>query len=155
MLYLKITRLDFTFCIQHLSQFIHNPTIAHYQATCSVIRYLIHNSGWGVISIGAQNWKFLVFHMQIGLLYWFYKTNLWLLLLFILLLDFLARIETTNCCRSSSKAEYMVLSSTSCVLLWLMFLMKGLYITCSNLLFSILILKTQSTLLSIWFFMRG
>lgn len=33
---------------QHLSQFLHAPTMTHYNAICRVIRYLKNNPGQGI-----------------------------------------------------------------------------------------------------------
>jgi hypothetical protein len=47
LLYLTNTRPDISFVVQQLSQFLHKPTLAHYNAACRVVRYLKHNPGRG------------------------------------------------------------------------------------------------------------
>ena len=40
LIYLTNTRLDITYAVQHLSQFVSNPTTAHQQATYRILRYI-------------------------------------------------------------------------------------------------------------------
>lgn len=40
LLYLNITRLDISFSIQRLSQFMSNPRIPHYEAAIHLLKYL-------------------------------------------------------------------------------------------------------------------
>ena len=49
LLYLNTTRSDITFATQQLSQFLHTPTVTHYNAACRVVRYLKHNPGRGLL----------------------------------------------------------------------------------------------------------
>lgn len=49
LLYLNTTHPDITYDTQQLSQFLHNPTMAHYHAACRVIRYLKNSPGRGII----------------------------------------------------------------------------------------------------------
>ncbi|MCI17623.1 retrovirus-related pol polyprotein from transposon TNT 1-94, partial [Trifolium medium] len=49
LLYLTNTRPDISFATQQLSQFLHKPTVTHYNAACRVIRYLKHNPGRGIM----------------------------------------------------------------------------------------------------------
>jgi hypothetical protein len=49
LLYLTNTRPDISFVVQQLSQFLHKPTFAHYNAACRVIRYLKHNPDRGLL----------------------------------------------------------------------------------------------------------
>ena len=49
MLYLKITRLDISFVVQHLSQFMHAPKKSHYDAALHVVRYIKGQPGLGLL----------------------------------------------------------------------------------------------------------
>lgn len=49
LLYLNTTRPNITYATQQLSQFLHNPTMTHYHAACTVIRYLKNNPGRGIL----------------------------------------------------------------------------------------------------------
>ena len=48
LIYLTNTRFDICFVVNHLSQFLSAPTMAHYQATLRVLRYLKANPSWGL-----------------------------------------------------------------------------------------------------------
>jgi len=48
LLYLTNTRLDLSFAIHLLSQFVHNPTIYHHQATQHVLLYIKSNLAQGL-----------------------------------------------------------------------------------------------------------
>jgi len=48
LMYLTNTRLDITFYVQQLSQFIVKPAIAHYNATIRILRYIKGASNLGL-----------------------------------------------------------------------------------------------------------
>nr|KYP57022.1 Retrovirus-related Pol polyprotein from transposon TNT 1-94 [Cajanus cajan] len=48
LIYLTTTRSDITHAVQHLSQFVSNPTSTHHQATFRVLRYLKRAPGSGI-----------------------------------------------------------------------------------------------------------
>ena len=47
------TRPDFSFAVQHLSQFFSNPGMAHWQAVNRVLRYLHGSNTYGVTLDGS------------------------------------------------------------------------------------------------------
>jgi len=46
--YLCITRLDISFCVNKLAQFMHNPTDLHWQAVKRLLRYLKETVQYGL-----------------------------------------------------------------------------------------------------------
>jgi hypothetical protein len=49
LLYLTNTRPDIAYATQQLSQFLHRPTVTHYNAACRIIRYLKTSPGRGLL----------------------------------------------------------------------------------------------------------
>ncbi|MCH80563.1 retrovirus-related Pol polyprotein from transposon TNT 1-94 [Trifolium medium] len=68
LLYLTNTRPDISYATQQLSQFLHKPTVTHYNVACRVIRYLKQNPGKGLFFFpDIVTYNYLDFLMQTGL----------------------------------------------------------------------------------------
>jgi hypothetical protein len=67
LLYLTNTRPDISFATQQLSQFLHKPTVNHYNAACRVIRYLSIIQVEGCCSLDILTFKFWALQMLTGL----------------------------------------------------------------------------------------
>ncbi|GAU31242.1 hypothetical protein TSUD_149280 [Trifolium subterraneum] len=134
LLYLCNTRPDISFATQQLSQFLHKPSINHYNAASRVIRYLKHNPGRGIFLPRNSDMQLLGFSDSdwAGCLDTRKSTSGYCFFLGSSLISWKAKKQTTVS-RSSSEAEYRALSSATCELIWLTFLMNDLKIQCSKL----------------------
>jgi hypothetical protein len=134
LLYLTNTRPDIAYATQQLSQFLHKPTMIHYNAACRVIRYLKNSPGRGLFfsrhsdihihSFSDADWAGCVDTRR--------STSGHCFFLGTSLISWKAKKQITIS-RSSSEAEYRALSSATCELIWLLFLLKDLKIECSKL----------------------
>ncbi|GAU36120.1 hypothetical protein TSUD_374830 [Trifolium subterraneum] len=134
LLYLTNTRPDIAYATQQLSQFLHNPTVTHFKAACRVIRYLKHNPGRGlmfyrhsdihIIGYSNADWA--------GCLDTRRSTSGYCFFLGSSLVSWKAKKQLTIS-KSSSEAEYRALSSATCELVWLLYLLKDLHIECTQL----------------------
>jgi hypothetical protein len=133
LLYLTNTRPDISFAVQQLSQFLHKPTMAHYNAACRVIRYLKHNPGRGLLFPRQSDLQLLGFSDVdwAGCIETRRSVTGYCFFLGSSLISWKAKKQLTIS-RSSSEAEYRALSSSTCELIWLTFLMKDLNIVCSK-----------------------
>ncbi|GJT09694.1 retrovirus-related pol polyprotein from transposon TNT 1-94 [Tanacetum coccineum] len=129
LLYLTMTRLDISYDVQHLSQFVSAPKDVHMQATIHLLKYLK-----GTISKG------LFYPVQPHLQMTGFSDADWASCL-------MTRRSLTGYCiflghslvswktkkqatvsRSSTEAEYRSMAATTCELLWLSFLLQDLHI---------------------------
>jgi hypothetical protein len=133
LLYLTNTRPDISFAVQQLSQLLHKPTFAHYNAACRVIRYLKHNPGRGLLFPRHSELQLLGFSDAdwAGCIETRRSTTGYCFFLGSSLVSWKAKKQITVS-RSSSEAEYRALSTATCELIWLLYLMKDLSITCSK-----------------------
>jgi hypothetical protein len=133
LLYLTNTRPDISFAVQQLSQFLHKPTFAHYTAACRVIRYLKHNPGRGLLFPRHSELQLLGFSDAdwAGCIETRRSITGYCFFLGSSLVSWKAKKQITVS-RSSSEAEYRALSTATCELIWLLYLMKDLNITCSK-----------------------
>ncbi|CAJ2651582.1 unnamed protein product [Trifolium pratense] len=133
LLYLTNTRPDITFATQQLSQFLHNPTVTHYKAACRVIRYLKHNPGRGLIFHRNSDMQILGYSDAdwAGCLDTRRSTSGYCFFLGSSLVSWKAKKQSTIS-KSSSEAEYRALSSATCELTWLLYLLKDLQIECTK-----------------------
>lgn len=134
LLYLTNTRPDITFVVQQLSQHINSPTVTHFNSACRVlIRFLKGSPGRGLFfprnsilqlfGFSDADWpncldtrKFITgycFFLGSALVSWRTKKH-----------------QTMS--RSSSEAEYRALSTATCELQWLLFLLNDLGIKCDR-----------------------
>jgi hypothetical protein len=129
LLYLNTTRPDISFATQQLSQFIHAPTVTHFNAACRVLRYLKNNPGQGILfsrdselqltGYSDADWAGCMDTRKSISGYCFFIGKS--------LISWRAKKQATVS-RSSSEAEYMVLSSAACELQWLIYLLSDLQI---------------------------
>jgi hypothetical protein len=133
LLYLTNTRPDICFATQQLSQFLSKPTVNHYNAACRVIRYLKHNPGRGLLFPRHSDLQILGFTDAdwAGCLDTRKSTTGYCFFIGSSLVSWKAKKQTTVS-RSSSEAEYRALSSATCELIWLLYLMSDLKIQCSK-----------------------
>ncbi|MCH96019.1 retrovirus-related pol polyprotein from transposon TNT 1-94, partial [Trifolium medium] len=130
LLYLTNTRPDISFATQQLSQFLHKPTMTHYHAACRVVRYLKHNPGRGlmyprtselqILGYSDADWAGCIDSRRSISGYVFFLGNS--------LVSWKAKKQITVS-RSSSEAEYRALSTATCELIWILFLLQDLKIT--------------------------
>ena len=65
-LYLTLTRLDISYSVQHLSQYLHQPRQPHYEAALHVLRYLKGTANQGLFYPTSPDLQLQVFVMLIG-----------------------------------------------------------------------------------------
>ncbi|KAK2454457.1 putative mitochondrial protein [Trifolium repens] len=134
LLYLNTTRPDIAFATQQLSQFMHAPTTVHYNAACRVLRYLKNNPGQGLLfsresemhvtGYSDADWAGCMDTRKSISGYCFFIGKS--------LISWRAKKQVTVS-RSSSEAEYRALSSATCELQWLLYLLADLGITLTRL----------------------
>lgn len=123
LLYLNLTRLDITYYVQQLSQFVTQPYSAHWDAAIHVLRYLK-----GCPSLG------LFYPSQNDLILRAYSDNDWAsckdtrksitgycVFLGPALISWKSKKQTTIS-KSSAEAEYRTLSTTVCELQWISYI---------------------------------
>ncbi|KAL1346307.1 hypothetical protein AAHE18_08G180600 [Arachis hypogaea] len=59
--YLTITRLDLSYAVNRVSQFMHHPTILHWKAVKQILRYLKGTTDKGLVFNKSTNFRFLGF----------------------------------------------------------------------------------------------
>jgi hypothetical protein len=129
LLYLNTTRPDISFATQQLSQFMHAPTVTHFNAACRVLRYLKNNPGQGILfsrdselqltGYSDADWAGCMDTRKSISGYCFFIGKS--------LISWRAKKQATVS-RSSSEAEYRALSSAACELQWLIYLLSDLQI---------------------------
>ncbi|GAU22715.1 hypothetical protein TSUD_138390 [Trifolium subterraneum] len=131
LLYLTNTRPDIAYASQQLSQFLHQPTTAHYNAACRVIRYLKYSPGKGLFFPRNCDLQLLGFSDAdwAGCIDTRRSTSGHCFFIGTSLISWKAKKQSTVS-RSSSEAEYRALSSATCELIWLLYLLKDLKIEC-------------------------
>jgi hypothetical protein len=134
LLYLTNTRPDIAYATQQLSQFMHKPTMTHYKAACRVIRYLKHNPGRGLMFNRNSDIQILGYSDAdwAGCLDTRRSTSGYCFFIGSFLISWKAKKQLTIS-KSSSEAEYRALSTATCELMWLQYLLKDLHIECSKL----------------------
>ncbi|CAJ2643328.1 unnamed protein product [Trifolium pratense] len=133
LLYLTTTRPDISFATQQLSQFLSSPTITHYDTACRVVRYLKGTPGRGLffprssslqlLGFADADWANCLDTRSSTSGYCFFLGNS--------LISWRAKKQNTVS-RSSSEAEYRALSTAACELQWLLFLLRGLGVSCAR-----------------------
>ncbi|KAL6142291.1 hypothetical protein ACLB2K_060574 [Fragaria x ananassa] len=132
-IYLTITRPDFTYAVSLVSQFMHSPTTHHLSIVKRILRYLKDTVSRGILMRNNGHFK-----ME-G-----YSDSDWAG-------NAIDRKSTTGYCtfiggnlvtwkskkqtvvaRSSAEAEYRAMTSTSCEIIWLKVLLGDLGIVCTQ-----------------------
>ena len=54
--YLTLTRLDISFAVNKVCQFLHAPTTVHWSAVKQILRYIR-----GIVSLGLKDWKIKIY----------------------------------------------------------------------------------------------
>ncbi|GAU34412.1 hypothetical protein TSUD_217520 [Trifolium subterraneum] len=118
LLYLTNTRPDIAYATQQLSQFLHQPTTAHYNAACRVIRYLKYSPGKGLFFPRNFDMQLLGFSDAdwAGCIDTRRSTSGHCFFIGTSLISWKAKKQSTVS-RSSSDAEYRALSSATCELI--------------------------------------
>jgi hypothetical protein len=145
LLYLTNTRPDISFATQQLSQFMQKPTMSHFKAACRVVRYLKMNPGRGLFFPRDSDMQILGYSDAdwTGCLDTRRSTSGFCFFIGNSLVSWKAKKQDTIC-RSSSEVEYRALSSATCELIWILFLLRDLKITCQKL--PVLYCDSQSAL---------
>jgi hypothetical protein len=127
LLYLTNTRPDIAYATQQLSQFRHKPTMTHYKAAYRVIRYLKHNPGRGLIFHRNSDLQLLGYSDADwpGCLDTRKSTSGYCFFLGSSLISWKAKKQSTIS-KSSSEVEYRALSTATCELIWLQYLLTDL-----------------------------
>lgn len=130
LLYLGFTRPDLTYATQTLSQFMHSPTMVHWNAALYVLRYLkgtlnhglfypadndlqmtgYSDADWGSCTDTRRSVTGYCIYLGTSLVSW--KTK-----------------KQPTVSRSSTKAEYRAMASTTCELQWISYLLNDLQVT--------------------------
>lgn len=130
LLYLTHTRPDISFSVQHLSQYVSNPLVPHYQAATRILRYLKSCPAKGILFSSHSPLQLHGFADSD----WACCPNTrrsitgYCVLLGSSLISWKSKKQNTVS-RSSTEAEYRALASLTCELQWLQYLFQDLNIT--------------------------
>ncbi|XP_019168541.1 PREDICTED: uncharacterized protein LOC109164467 [Ipomoea nil] len=130
LLYLTATRLDITFVVHHLSQFVSTPTDKHMIAAHRILRYIKGSPGQGVFYPTNNKLKLQAFsdsdwascsetRRSVTGFCAFLGTSL---------ISWCSKKQATVS-KSSSEAEYRALAMTTCELQWLNSLLQDMQVT--------------------------
>lgn len=135
LLYLKTTRFDISWATHQLNQFLSSPTATHYDTTCKVVKYGKRSPRRRPVFIRKSNIQFLGFTDVdwIGCIDTRRSNSGYFFFIGSTLVSWRAKKQQIFS-RSSSEAEYRVLSFASCKLQWLIYLLQDLGIQCNKLL---------------------
>jgi hypothetical protein len=129
LIYLTNTRPDISFAVQHLSQFVSNPLLPHYQAATQVLRYLKCFPAQGILFSASSEFKLHGFADSDWARCPDTRKSVtgYCVLLGSSLVCWKSKKQNTVS-RSSTEAEYRALASLTCELQWLQYLFKDLQV---------------------------
>ncbi|XP_019095570.1 PREDICTED: uncharacterized protein LOC109130458 [Camelina sativa] len=122
--YLAFTRLDISYAVNRLSQFMHQPTDEHFKAAKRVLRYLVGTTTH-IIFVAAKNSLNLHAFSDAD---WAGDTNAYIVYLGSHPISWSAK-KQTGVARSSTEAEYRVVAYVSAEITWVCNLLSELGIT--------------------------
>nr|KYP61042.1 hypothetical protein KK1_023466 [Cajanus cajan] len=124
LIYLTSTRPDIAFAVQNLSQFVSSPTDIHFRDVFRVLRYLKKSLGAGIFLSSSSSLQLKGFSDSdwAGCVETRRSVTGFSVYLGDSLISWKSKKQATVS-RSSSKAEYRVLASTTCEIQWLTFLL--------------------------------
>jgi len=125
LIYLTNTRLDISYTVQQLSQFMANPTTDHSKVASRVLRYLKSSSGCGIFfpTIGSTRLQAFSDSDWAGCRDTHRSITGFSIFLGNSLISWCSKKQSTVS-RSSSEAEYRALATTTCELQWLKYLFQ-------------------------------
>ncbi|XP_028236646.1 uncharacterized protein LOC114415977 [Glycine soja] len=125
LIYLTYTRLDITYAVQHLSQFVAHPSSAHQQVAYRILRYLKATLGSGIFfsassilqlkAFSDSDWAGCIDTRRSITGYSVYLGNLFI--------SWKSK-KQAMVSRSSSEVEHWALASATCELQWLTHLLN-------------------------------
>jgi len=123
------TRPDIAFVVQHLSQFFSVSTIAHHQAAFHIFRYLKGTPGLGIFLSANSSLQLKAFSDSdwVGCIDSRRSVTGFLVYLGSSLISWRSKKQATVS-KSSSEAEYRALTSTTCELQWITYLLEDLHV---------------------------
>ncbi|XP_056694859.1 uncharacterized mitochondrial protein AtMg00810-like [Spinacia oleracea] len=129
LLYLGITRPDLSYCVQHLSQFVHSPRIPHLRAALHVLKYLkgtLDNGLWYSSSSDLQisaysdaDWSSCQYSSR--------SLSAYAVFLGSNLISWKTK-KQRSVSKSSAEAEYRSMSATASELVWIQGLLEDLQV---------------------------
>lgn len=130
LLYLTNTRPDVSFAVQHLSQYVANPLIPHYQAALRVLRYLKGCPAHGIFFSSTSPLKLHGFADSDWARCPDTRKSVtgFCVLLGNSPISWCSKKQNTDS-RSSTEAEYRALASLTCEVQWLSYLFADFQIT--------------------------
>ncbi|XP_022867558.1 uncharacterized protein LOC111387247 [Olea europaea var. sylvestris] len=119
LLYLTVSRLDITFAVHKLSQFVSSPRQPHLDAAHHLLRYLKASPGQGLFYSAASDFQLRAFANADWGSYLDTRKSVTSFYIFIgdSMISWKAKKQTTIS-RSSAEAEYRALASTTSELIW-------------------------------------
>ena len=131
--YLSLTRLDITFAVNKLSQFMHKPTTVHHQALKRLLRYL-----HGTLDLGLNIYSNSPLHLHAysdadwaGDRDDFISTGGYIVYLGKNPISWNSK-KQKSVARSSTEAEYRCVAQTAAELDWMRHIMRELKVPCTN-----------------------
>ena len=130
LIYLTLTRLDNSFVVYTLNQFMHQPTTVHMQAAKRVLRYLKSNSSQGILFAFNSKAKLIAYCDSdwAGCPMSRKSTTGFCILLGNSAISWKSKKQVVVA-RSSTEDEYRAMVLTTCEVLWLIQLLRDLGIS--------------------------
>ncbi|CAA7049059.1 unnamed protein product [Microthlaspi erraticum] len=131
--YLQFTRLDIAFAVNRLSQYMHCPTDAHWQATKRILRYLAGTPAHGIFFSSTNNLSLRAYSDVDwgGDSHDYASTNAYIVYLGNHPISWLAK-KQKGVSRSSTEAEYRAVANTAAELRWICNILTELGINLST-----------------------